>query len=251
MKTTLKNALTILTVVFFLTFCSEDNSEGSNAFELERENGPTSYRYHLWKMLIDNEYQFDLIGTRSDPGNYPSYAGKSFDTDHEGIGGIETEGVLSNLPKVLAAIATPDVVLLGIGGNDLLRRDEPVEPIENIRAIIVSLQQINPSVTILLEQIAPGRSNVMVAEFASKFTDFNDRIATLAANQTNDKSRVIIVKMYDGFSDDFLADNVHYNERGAAFIAGKYMAAIEKQVGKSSSLNILTLGDSRVQGRRQ
>ena len=41
-------------------------------------------------------------------------------TDHAGIGGIETSGVLERtfLDEIVAASATPDIILLGIGGND-------------------------------------------------------------------------------------------------------------------------------------
>jgi len=30
-----------------------------------------SYRYELWKLLLDGNYDFDFIGTETDPADYP------------------------------------------------------------------------------------------------------------------------------------------------------------------------------------
>ncbi|GIR50423.1 MAG: hypothetical protein CM15mP59_1650 [Flavobacteriaceae bacterium] len=43
-----------------------------------------SYRYYLWKDLIDGGWDFDYIGTEMETGSYPNYKGLSFDTDHQG-----------------------------------------------------------------------------------------------------------------------------------------------------------------------
>ena len=46
-----------------------------------------SFRYELWKDLIDNDWTFDFIGTQTDEATYPIYNNLSFDLDHEGRGG--------------------------------------------------------------------------------------------------------------------------------------------------------------------
>ena len=53
--------------------------EGSETYD--------SYRYELWKDLIDCDWTFDLVGTESDPILYPSYQNNIFDPNHQGIGG--------------------------------------------------------------------------------------------------------------------------------------------------------------------
>ena len=45
------------------------------------------FRYELWKDLIDGDWTFDFIGTRTDNASYPSYNGNDFDVDHDGGGG--------------------------------------------------------------------------------------------------------------------------------------------------------------------
>ena len=46
-----------------------------------------SYRYELWKDLIDRDREFDYIGTETETGSYPNYEGLAFDPDHQGHGG--------------------------------------------------------------------------------------------------------------------------------------------------------------------
>ena len=47
-------------------------------------------------------------------------------------------------------------------------------------------------------------------------------ILTIAESKTTSKSEVIAIDMYTGFNDSLLADDVHYNEDGAKFIAERY-----------------------------
>src|SRR6056297_3244150 len=56
-----------------------------------------SFRYELWKDLIENGWTFDFIGTRSDGATYPTFNGNNFDTDHEGRGGFTSGEILQGL----------------------------------------------------------------------------------------------------------------------------------------------------------
>lgn len=51
-------------------------------------------------------------------------------------------------------------------------------------------------------------------------------VVTIAENQTTSTSAVIAVDMFTAFSDSLLADDVHYNEAGAVFIAERYLSAL-------------------------
>ena len=188
-----------------------------------------SYRYELWKNLIDNEWMFDFVGTRSDGANYDDYAGQTFDVDHEGTGGATTTDILNTLNSYQNDPNSPSfgVVLLGIGGNDLLQMSDPADVIDRINQIIDQLQAINPDVVIFVEQIAPGLSILLPEELVGQFEAFNLDIADLATAQTNSDSTVIAVDMTDGWNDGYLADPVHYNATGAKFIADKYDAALD------------------------
>ena len=215
------------------------------------DDGYESYRYELWKKCISNNYTIDFLGMQYDDGNYLEFNGYSFDRDHEGIGGIETEGVLDNIDEVLQQVNDLNIVLLCIGGNDLLNGiDDPQTAIDNIHLIIDAIQNAHPDVTIFIEKIAPGNNEIMTPEFQLKLDEFNQLIAALAPIQTNANSNVIAVDMYTGFTENLLADDVHYNQEGALFIAERYFNAISSSFSSNATLNILPLGDSRVEGAR-
>ncbi len=225
--------------LFFIS-CSKD-SDGE---------GYESYRYELWKKCIQNNYQIDFVGQQYDGGTYPNFMGASFDRDHEGIGGIESEGVLNNLEEVLLQSNHLDAVLLCIGGNDLLGGDDPQTVIDNIGLIIEEIQNRFPNIIILLEQIAPGNNEIMTNDFTQKLSEFNDLIYNTASTYSNQSSSVIAVDMSTNFNENLLADDVHYNQDGAVFIAEQYYSSISTVFNSQTPLKILPLGDSRVEGAR-
>lgn len=184
-----------------------------------------SYRYELWKLLVDAEVTFDLVGPYDDSdheGSYSDYQGQEFDDDHAGIGGFQTEDVLETMDRILQASPKPDIVLLGIGGNDLLNEDPVEKVIANIHQIIDQLQSANDSVVIVLEQIAPGLSSFMTNQLTASFNEFNEQIVSVGQQQSTQTSPVIVVNMAEGWQDSYMADDVHYNEAGARVVAQRY-----------------------------
>lgn len=212
--------------------------------------GYESYRYELWKKCVQNNFQIDFIGQQFDDGTYPNFMGVSFDRDHEGIGGIESEGVLNNIEEVLLQTNDLDAVLLCVGGNDLLGGDDPQTVIDNIALIIDEIQNQFPNIIIFLEQIAPGNNETMTNDLSQKLSEFNDLIYQTATAYSNQNTSVIAVDMNTNFTVNLLADDVHYNQDGAVFIAEQYFSSISTVFTSQDSLKILPLGDSRVEGAR-
>ncbi|MEO1653195.1 MAG: GDSL-type esterase/lipase family protein [Bacteroidota bacterium] len=190
-----------------------------------------SYRFELWKNLLNANYTFDLVGNRFDDASYPDFNGQSFDRDHGGIGGDRTQDVLDRMPPLLNALNGPlEVVLLGIGGNDLLGGIPISTIMSNMNLIIDQFQAHSPDVTIFVEQIAPGRSDINTPELLSSFTEMNSQIAPLATTASTDRSSIIVVDMFTGWGDQYMADDVHYNEAGAKLVADRYFAAIQANI---------------------
>ena len=182
-----------------------------------------SYRYELWKDLKQNNWTFDFIGTQSDNASYSSFNGNEFDFDHEGRGGWTSGEILNGLDDWLNQTGATDIVLLSSpGGNDALQGLPYSQAVSNINAIIDVLQVDNPNVTIIIEQMAPGRSDIMTSELTGFFEQMQQEVLSIASNQTTTTSQVIAVDMFTGFNDGLLADDVHYNESGADFIANRY-----------------------------
>lgn len=186
-----------------------------------------SYRYELWKDLKEGEWTFDFIGTQSDEASYPIFEGESFDIDHEGRGGWTSGQILNGLNGWLSQTGSPDIVLFSSpGGNDILNGLDYDQAITNINAIIDALQTNNPNVTILIEQPAPGHTDFMTAEFIEVFDQLQQDVLTIASELSTAESHVIAIDMFTGFTDNYLADDVHYNEAGATFIAERYYSEL-------------------------
>jgi lysophospholipase L1-like esterase len=187
-----------------------------------------SFRYELWKDLIENGWTFDFIGTQSDDASYPSFNGLSFDKDHEGRGGWTSGQIADNIDSWLAETGAPDIVLFSSpGGNDALQNLPYDQAILNIKGIISALQNVNPNITIVIEQLAPTRSDAMTTELTTYFNQLKQDIPAIASEYTTSSSEVLIVDMYTGFADSLLADEVHYNEAGAEFIASRYYTVLQ------------------------
>ena len=86
----------------------------------ESNMGQHSYRYYLWHMLINDGYQVNFVGSRHGVGNGPP-ANADFDMDHEGHAGWRADEILNHI-QAWATAASPDVVLLHIGTNDVCQR---------------------------------------------------------------------------------------------------------------------------------
>lgn len=186
-----------------------------------------SYRYELWKDLVDGEWTFDFIGTEDDDASYPEYAGLTFDEDHEGRGGWTSGQILEGIDEWLTQTGAPDIVLFSSpGGNDALQGLPYADMVSNVNAIIDAIQSVNPNVTIIIEQLAPAHSGAMTPELTTYFTQMQEDVVSIAEDQSTTTSSVIVVDMATDFSDDLLADDVHYNEEGAIFIADRYYAIL-------------------------
>lgn len=192
-----------------------------------------SFRYELWKDLKDGSWTFDFIGTQNDAASYPAYNGNSFDKDHEGRGGWTSGQILSRLNNWLGQTGAPDIVLFSSpGGNDALENLSYSQAISNINAIIDALQAANPNVIILIEQLAPARSDAMTNQLTTYINQMHQDVLTIASEQSNAQSQVIAVNMYSGFTDSMLADEVHYNQAGADFIANRYYNVLNSVLKK-------------------
>ncbi|MEM8507281.1 MAG: GDSL-type esterase/lipase family protein [Bacteroidota bacterium] len=192
-----------------------------------------SYRYELWKLLIDAGVNFDYIGTQEDEASYPVYNSRMFDLDHEGRGGWTSGQILNEIESWIAQTGKPDIVLFSSpAGNDALEGLSYDAAILNINGIIDAIQVANPNATIIIEQLAPARTDQMTPQLTSYFNRLQQDVVSIATVQSTTTSRVLVVDMATGFTDALLADDVHYNEAGARFIARRYFEVLQNIVAK-------------------
>lgn len=177
-----------------------------------------SFRYELWKNLLDNDQIFDFIGTNYDDASYPDYSGQRFDRDHEGHGGYKVGDILAEIANYINSAGVPDIVIFGgLGGNDALQGVSTSLILSNTNALVDYIQDINPNAIIFIDQLPPTRSTTMTPELGDQIEEIHTGILDLAAAQTNANSQVVVVDCFTGFNDSFLVtgDDSHYNEAGA------------------------------------
>lgn len=194
----------------------------------QSNSGHKSYRYALWQRLINASADFDFIGSERDnaggPANWPDYAGKRFDQDHEGHWGWRTDQILGNLEGWLKTYpAAPDVVLMHLGTNDVFQRQTIESTLEELRLIIARLRQANPSVWILMAKLIPTSraENTGIAAL-------NSQLDAFAGTQYTSLSPVIIVDQNAGYSTDGDSfDGVHPNALGEEKMAQNWFYALQ------------------------
>lgn len=179
-----------------------------------------SYRVPLWRMLRDAGYHVDFVGN-SGRGLFSWFGDdRDMDPDHEGHWAWQADEVLARLPD-WAARVTPDVALVHLGSNDILRGERPAGVVAEMRAIVRVLREVNPRVTVLVAQIIPASG----AE--GRMKEYNDGLRELAGLSTAE-SRVIVVDLFTGFdpaTDTY--DGLHPNTVGERKMAEGWLRALK------------------------
>lgn len=233
--------ISLFCLVMILLACTEEtqsnppgaSSSGSGVKILALGNSITegsSYRYHLWKKLVDAEYDHTFIGLRSEEDHgYPDYKGLRFTDKHQGVSGITAIDVAEEeISAWLDQLFTPDVVLVHLGTNDaeaIFEEDASVEQVINsMRSILEALRNKNANVVIYLAQIIP--LNTEFPEQNELVPVLNARYAELANELNTSESPILLVDCHTGFSTADLEDAWHPNETGSEKMAQRFAEAL-------------------------
>lgn len=140
-----------------------------------------------------------------------------------GVSGDTTRGGLARLDWALAD--APDLVMVALGGNDMLRGLEPAETLSNLSQILETLQQKNKPV-LLAGMLAAAN---LGQDYASEFDSIYPQLA-----------REYDVVFYPFFLDGVALDpdlnqpdGLHPNQKGVAIMVEKLWPYIEQLVNKN------------------
>jgi lysophospholipase L1-like esterase len=191
---------------------------GDSITQANREHN--SYRRPLWKSLVAEGFDVDFVGSQRDNHLGPP-PDPDFDLDHEGHWGWTADEVLAEIPG-WAAAHRPDVVLLQLGTNDVLRGQSLTQTAEELIGIVEALRVANPRVSVLLARLTPldGPENVRIASF-------NQLVPGLVARLHTPGSQVIEVDQFTAI--DPVADTVdglHPSASGEARIAERWLESL-------------------------
>jgi lysophospholipase L1-like esterase len=207
-----------------------------------------SYRRDLWKMLHDDNYNFDFIGSWSKHHWGGEMPDADFDMDHDGHSGWTFPQILKapdwdssrgNLYQWTKTYA-PDIVLIELGTNDVFQCVSVQESMNAFATATKLLRQKNKNVKIFVAQIPPlGKqwAPQMLCHdsisYAQRILNYNDTIARFAKQLTTKASPVIVVDQYTGVNPATdMYDDIHPNDKGELEMAKRWFAAIKQYVGK-------------------
>ncbi|SHG77987.1 RHS repeat-associated core domain-containing protein [Chryseolinea serpens] len=183
-----------------------------------------SYRYELWKKLVDDDINFDFIGSQSTNNisnpDFPTYKGKTFDTDNEGHWGWRADEIAAGLPAWLSG-KKPDIALVHAGTNDMYQGQSVASTGDDLRAIISTLRTANPNVRILLAQIIP----MNIPGVNANITLLNDLIKQISVEKNTQVSPIYLVDQNTGFDlnlDLNAVDLIHPTPSGEKKMADQW-----------------------------
>ncbi len=187
----------------------------------EADSPYPSYRYYLWTMLRNGGLDVDFVGSTT----APTFTNFVFDQDHEGYSGYTTE-LLANEIGWILAISVPDIVLLDIGTNDVIRQVPMSDRMRNLDLIVSQLRQKNPNVRILIAQISPSADEFR--NTVGGLDEYNAKVLAYGQAATTPASPIVVVDMSTGWSTaEFTqADGIHPNNEGESQLAQRWANAL-------------------------
>lgn len=208
----------------------------------QAEINRASYRYPLWKKLIEAGIEFDFVGSMDTQQDLyskgkppqPDYLGHKFDPDHEGHFGWTAGQIVAgrnpkngtgsgNLRGWLSGYDF-DIAMVHLGTNDVFYKRSNQQIAQALRNIIASLRNDNPEAIILLAQVIPAARDDRTSK---ALLSMNRMIASLSEELSTVRSPVRVVDQYTGFdsrADSY--DGIHPNASGEEKMANRWFEAI-------------------------
>ena len=191
----------------------------------EAETGHNSYRRTLWVRLNKAGCSVDLVGSKTgvsrgsrDSGSV-SPPNRDFDQNHEGYWDYTVDQLI---PRVAGLVdrSAPDVVLVHLGTNDVLRGQGADGVAQEIGNLIDAIREGKPDTYILLAKIIPAGPDVAGTAV------LNQTIDQVAASRNRSSSPVSVVNQASGYAVADNYDGIHPAPSGEAKLGNRWAEAI-------------------------
>ena len=214
----------------------------------QAESNRASFRYPLWKKLIDAGINFDFVGSMNSQFSqynkgippHHDYKGQKFDPDHEGHFAWSADEIIrgrnydngsgsGRLQDWLTEYDI-DIALIHLGTNDAFMQQDNQTTSKELESIVSLLREDNPRVIILLAKLIP---TTRTPQDTKSVVSLNEAIVKLSKTLGTAESPVILVDQFEGFDGETdLYDKVHPNASGEEKMAEKWFDAIQHALKK-------------------
>jgi len=181
---------------------------------------PGGYRDRLENLLEANNIAFDFVGSQN---NGPSSLS---DREHEGHSGWRIDEIASNVDSWLAT-NTPDVVLLTIGTNDILREYLLDAAPDRHNSLVGQILTTTPDAHVVVGTVPPlkNRFDYRLAG------EYNSAISANMTTRINAGQSVSLVDQYNALESADLGDGIHPNQGGYNKMAGVWFDGLLDVLG--------------------
>jgi acyl-CoA thioesterase I len=206
-----------------ILFVGDSITEGGN-----RERDESTYRVPLQALIGATGVAVDYVGTRAEGLHRDARWPLGFDPHHEAYYGKTTGYVRDQLREHLGRFDAPDIALIHLGTND---RDND-ETIQSLEDIVRLLRSRNPSVVVLVGQLAQH-------DWKAPWRRL--RIGRMVDRLNTPESPVVAVNHFEDWvadpnrkeSDTY--DWIHPNPRGQSHMALAWFAALRPYLKGTSA----------------
>jgi lysophospholipase L1-like esterase len=177
------------------------------------------YRGPLQMLLARDGITVDMVGSqRGGPSSVP-------DRDYEGVGGLTLEGMK---PRVAGWVrrARPDVVLLHMGTNDLLKGASAKDVARRLESVLSEIVAVTGAHVVVAGVWAP------LPEEARDREEFNRLAAAVVAGFRERGHSMRYLDVSEPLEPDELADGLHPNATGYRLIAAMWERQIMDVIGR-------------------
>jgi len=180
-----------------------------------------------------NIHNFDFVGTQTSNCAGPG----SIDQNHEGHpGSLATDYAKNDNVTVWLNAASPDVVILLLGTNDVLLGKKPVaDVLAAYDTILAQIRKKNARMQIVFSTLLPLDPARWPAAAVAGVRELNTAIASYAPSKSTSTSPVYFVDNVAGFnvaSDTY--DGEHPNDSGNAKMAAKFLKPTKDAIQAAS-----------------
>ena len=192
--------------------------------------GPGCWRAEVWQRLSDDGYRIDAVGpfVRDDCGGVTDAAGRVWDPDNAGYGGITTFGMTAKIVNGgLIEKNRPQLIVMLIGTNDIRGGKTAPEVIDQYTFLLGLYRRYVPDISVVIGTLPPiGPSDCPTCQ--PVVDEVNALIPGWAAGASTPESPVTVAVLHTNL--DVIADTVdeiHPNASGNAKLAAAWIGPIE------------------------